>query len=125
VDALGYAGEDRRLVAQYLIDAGNADASQRIVAADARIEIERRGVSRRDRRRRSRFRALLLSPPFRGEREGRVAQRREGEVGVGMRCRIRPLTPTLSSGEGGGASGAVRRFCVPTDESLFRTALNR
>ncbi len=31
-----------------------------------------------------------------GEREGPIAQRWEGEVGVGKRSGIRPLTPTLS-----------------------------
>jgi hypothetical protein len=41
-------------------------------------------VSRRNRRRHSRGRALLPSPPFRGEREGPVAQRRAGEVGAGV-----------------------------------------
>ncbi len=42
------------------------------------------------------------SPPFRGEREGPIAQRWEGEVGIGKRSVIRPLTPTLSPGGGEG-----------------------
>jgi len=42
------------------------------------------------------------SPPFRGEREGPGAKRFEGEVGVGARSGIRPLTPALSPGGGEG-----------------------
>ena len=42
------------------------------------------------------------SPPFRGEREGPVAQRWEGEVGPRRVSGPRPLTPTLSPGEGEG-----------------------
>jgi len=41
------------------------------------------------------------SPPFRGEREGPVAQRREGEVGIGKRSGIPHLTPALSAPGGG------------------------
>src|SRR5437762_99813 len=41
------------------------------------------------------------SPPFRGEREGPVAQRREGEVGIGKRSGIPHPTPTLSAPGGG------------------------
>src|SRR5205807_8161575 len=41
------------------------------------------------------------SPHFRGEREGPVAQRREGEVGIGKRSGIPHLTPTLSALKGG------------------------
>ena len=41
------------------------------------------------------------SPPFRGEREGPVAQRWEGEVGRGERFEIPHLTPTLSAPKGG------------------------
>ena len=41
------------------------------------------------------------SPPFRGEREGPVAQRWEGEVGVGKRSGIPHLTPALSAPGGG------------------------
>jgi adenosylcobinamide kinase / adenosylcobinamide-phosphate guanylyltransferase len=41
------------------------------------------------------------SPPFRGEREGPIAQRWEGEVGVGNRSAIPYLTPTLSAPGGG------------------------
>src|SRR5579862_626832 len=42
------------------------------------------------------------SPPFRGEREGPGAERGEGEVGVGERSGIRPLTPALSPAGGEG-----------------------
>ncbi|HVB18632.1 MAG TPA: error-prone DNA polymerase [Stellaceae bacterium] len=41
------------------------------------------------------------SPPFRGEREGPVAKRWEGEVDVGERSGIPHLTPTLSAPGGG------------------------
>jgi cytochrome c oxidase assembly protein subunit 15 len=41
------------------------------------------------------------SPPFSGEREGPIAQRWEGEVGIGERSGIPHLTPTLSAPEGG------------------------
>jgi hypothetical protein len=41
------------------------------------------------------------SPPFRAEREGPGAERREGEVGIGERSGIPHLTPTLSAPEGG------------------------
>src|SRR5690348_15455852 len=37
------------------------------------------------------------SPPFRGEREGPVAKRWEGEVGDGERSEIPHLTPALSA----------------------------
>src|SRR5437773_1767935 len=37
------------------------------------------------------------SPPFRGEREGPIAQQWEGEVGVGRRSGIPHLTPSLSA----------------------------
>src|SRR6266851_8531771 len=40
------------------------------------------------------------SPPFRGEREGPVAQRWEGEVGLDERSGIPHLTPALSAPEG-------------------------
>src|SRR5438445_7538406 len=50
----------------------------------------------------------LPSPPFRGEREGPIAQRWEGEVGVGERTGIPHLTPTLSA-PGGGEGGAGRQ----------------
>jgi hypothetical protein len=39
------------------------------------------------------------SPPFRGEREGPIAER--WEVGVGRRSGIPHLTPALSAHEGG------------------------
>jgi adenosylcobinamide kinase / adenosylcobinamide-phosphate guanylyltransferase len=42
------------------------------------------------------------SPPFRGEREGPAPKAWEGEVGIGKRSGIRPLTPTLSPGGGEG-----------------------
>jgi adenosylcobinamide kinase / adenosylcobinamide-phosphate guanylyltransferase len=46
------------------------------------------------------------SPPFRGEREGPGAARREGEVGIGERSGIPHLTPALSAPRGGeGDSG--------------------
>ena len=51
----------------------------------------------------------IPSPPFRGERAGPSAQRWEGEVGAGERSDIRPLTPTLSTGGGEGASNRWRR----------------
>jgi hypothetical protein len=41
------------------------------------------------------------SPPFRGEREGPVAQRWEGEVGLGAGLWNLHLTPTLSAPRGG------------------------
>jgi hypothetical protein len=41
------------------------------------------------------------SPPFRGEREGPIAERWEGEVGIGRRSGIPHLTPTLSAPRGG------------------------
>src|SRR5437762_1188982 len=42
------------------------------------------------------------SPPFRGEREGPIAERWEGEVGgIGERSGIPHLTPALSAPEGG------------------------
>src|SRR5215471_9971767 len=47
------------------------------------------------------------SPPFRGEREGPVAKRREGEVGRLQRSGIPHLTPTLSAPRGG--EGVTRR----------------
>jgi len=43
----------------------------------------------------------MPSPPFRGEREGPVAERWEGEVGIGHRSGIPHLTPTLSAPRGG------------------------
>ena len=49
---------------------------------------------------------ICPSPPFRGKREGPVAQRWEGEVGGGRRSGIRPLTPTLSPNGGEGESSA-------------------
>jgi adenosylcobinamide kinase / adenosylcobinamide-phosphate guanylyltransferase len=42
------------------------------------------------------------SPPFRGEREGPAPKAWEGEVGIGRRSGIRPLTPTLSPDGGEG-----------------------
>src|SRR6266581_8488429 len=49
------------------------------------------------------------SPPFRGEREGPIAQRWEGEVGLGERSGIPHLTPTLSAPGGGeGVESAAR-----------------
>jgi len=44
----------------------------------------------------------LPSPPVRGEREGPIATRWEGEVGIGRRSGIRPLTPALSPDRGRG-----------------------
>jgi error-prone DNA polymerase len=41
------------------------------------------------------------SPPFRGEREGPIAKRWEGEVGIGQRSGIPHLTATLSAPRGG------------------------
>src|SRR5438067_7054778 len=41
------------------------------------------------------------SPPFKGEREGPVAKRWKGEVGIGKRSGIPHLTPTLSAPGGG------------------------
>ncbi len=45
--------------------------------------------------------ASCPSPPARGEREGPIAQRWEGEVGAGERSGIPHLTPTLSAPKGG------------------------
>ena len=36
------------------------------------------------------------SPPFRGEREGHMPEAREGEVDLGKRFGLCPLTPALS-----------------------------
>jgi hypothetical protein len=48
------------------------------------------------------------SLPFRGEREGPIAQRWEGEVSACRRCGLPHLTPTLSAPEGGeGTAGAA------------------
>jgi len=44
--------------------------------------------------------AIRPSPPFRGEREGPVAERREGEVGSIRRLSIPHLTPALSPPKG-------------------------
>ena len=41
------------------------------------------------------------SPPFRAEREGPIAPRWEGEVGIRESRGIPHLTPTLSAPEGG------------------------
>src|SRR6185312_2807195 len=49
------------------------------------------------------------SPPFRGEREGPDAKRREGEVGIGKRPGIPHLTPTLSVPKGGEGVRRLRR----------------
>src|SRR4029077_17772630 len=46
-------------------------------------------------------RAKTPSPPFRGEREGPIAERWEGEVGVGHRPGIPHLPPALSPPKGG------------------------
>ena len=57
------------------------------------------------------------SPPFRGEREGPIAEQWEGEVGAGKRSEVPHLTPTLSApqwpkgggeGEGFTAAGTAR-----------------
>src|SRR6266851_1400221 len=54
------------------------------------------------------------SPPFRGEREGSDAKRREGEVGTGQRSGIPHLTPTLSAPGGGeGEAHAAETAAVP------------
>ena len=49
------------------------------------------------------------SPPFRAEREGPIAERWEGEVGVGRRSGVPHLTPALSAPEGGEGVGGGRR----------------
>src|SRR5229473_8038710 len=49
------------------------------------------------------------SPPFRGEREGPIVQRWEGEVGVAERSGIPHLTPTLSAPGGGEGVGSPLR----------------
>jgi hypothetical protein len=41
------------------------------------------------------------SPPLRGEREGPIAERWEGEAGIGTGSGIPHLTPTLSAPGGG------------------------
>ena len=48
------------------------------------------------------------SPPFRGEREGPIARRWEGEVGRRPRSEIPHLTPTLSAPGGGEGRWALR-----------------
>ena len=58
------------------------------------------------------------SPPFRGEREGPIAERWEGEVGgIGERSGIPHLTPALSAPEGGeGVKSSVlalQNICLP------------
>src|SRR5438132_9178604 len=56
--------------------------------------------------------AINPSPPFRAEREGPIAQRWEGEVGIGKRSGIPHLTPTLSApggGEGENRAGGSRQ----------------
>ncbi len=52
------------------------------------------------------------SPPFRGEREGPAARRREGEVGGATNLNLSgPLTLTLSPGRRGrGKFNALRSF---------------
>jgi hypothetical protein len=52
-----------------------------------------------------RVRLNFPSPPVRGEREGPIAERWEGEVGVGKRSGIPHLTPALSAPEGGEGVG--------------------
>src|SRR5438132_1624558 len=51
------------------------------------------------------MRPTTPSPSYRGEREGPAPKAREGEVGLGERSGIRPLTPTLSPG--GGEAGVA------------------
>ncbi len=49
-----------------------------------------------------------------GEREGPIAQRWEGEVGLGNRSGIPHLTPTLSAPGGGeGVELATRALAIP------------
>src|SRR5713101_2322891 len=56
------------------------------------------------------------SPPFRGEREGPIVQRWEGEVGLGERPGIPHLTPTLSAPGGGeGVKGEPVSCCRVAD----------
>jgi cobyrinic acid a,c-diamide synthase len=65
------------------------------------------------------------SPPFRGEREGPIAQRWEGEVGVGGRSGIPHLTPALSVPRGGEGVTTwlvpplASRIAVATDDAFL------
>jgi heme a synthase len=53
------------------------------------------------------------SPPFRGEREGPIAQQWEDEVGAGNQRRLPHLTPALSAPEGGEGAFLWRRAAEP------------
>src|SRR5712691_4323745 len=61
--------------------------------------------------------------PFRGERDGPIAERWEGEVGIGKRSGIRPLTPTLSPDGGEGVPAAPlaplgQRIAIARDDAF-------
>ena len=65
-------------------------------------------------------RIISPSPPFRGEREGPAPKAWEGEVGVGERSGIRPLTPTLSPD---GGEGEVAPVLVLSHHRQPKTAI--
>src|SRR5207302_3488635 len=79
VDALGSAGKDRGLVAQYLVEAGVADALQRLLGAEGWIE--REGVRTRRLRYpasgRQPIAALGLAAPFEAHRRLRQEAQRD------------------------------------------------
>ncbi len=57
------------------------------------------------------------SPPFRGEREGPIAQRWEGEVGLDERSGIPHLTPALSAPRGGKGAAVDLRSGLSSSDS--------
>ncbi len=91
----------------YMVKSGLADrvsVSQYRLVAHLALALAIYGADVMDRARDTvGARAKSPSPPFRGEREGPVAKRSEGEVGAGVDSGIRPLTPTLSPGGGEGS----------------------
>jgi len=74
--------------------------------------------------RENRVARLHPSPPSRGEREGPVAQRWEGEVGEGERSGIPHLTPTLSAPGGGEGAFAlwIAAERLPQFQAVWRDA---
>src|SRR5216683_1965610 len=90
-----------------LVPAGEQAAAETIIARAATAVAAGLAVDRLVALARpSTLRAASPSPPFRGEREGPSAERWEGEVGIGKRSGIRPLTQTLSPGGGEGVEKA-------------------
>src|SRR5262249_62108782 len=59
------------------------------------------------------------SPPFRAEREGPIAKKWEGEVGIGESSALPHLTPTLSAPRGRG--GRIRRNALRAPPSRGRS----